>query len=147
VTDPSAPIRPTFNGSLRIEGRPERLTSESGALILRETVDRMGIVDWLVENLVDPRHPNLVTHPMTELLRTRLFLMAMGWRDGDDADALRDDAALRLSVSDRRGDLPLQRRTPAGGWSTAVAQSRGPGRVGLAADSYHRALAPIAGAG
>ena len=28
MTDPSAPIRPTFNGSLRIEGRPERLTSE-----------------------------------------------------------------------------------------------------------------------
>jgi hypothetical protein len=112
VTDPSAPIRPTFNGSLRIEGRPERLTSESGAVILRETVDRMGIIDWLAENLVDPRKPHLVTHPMTELLRTRLFLMAMGWRDGDDADALRHDAALRLSVSDRRGDLPLQRRTP-----------------------------------
>jgi len=106
------PIRASFNGSLRIEGRPERLTSESGAVILREVLDRLGITDWLVENLVDPRDPDLITHPLSELLRTRVMLMALGWRDGDDADALRNDPALRLSVSDRRGDAPLEQRTP-----------------------------------
>jgi len=111
MNEPSAPFRTTFNGSLRIVGRPERLTSESGAIVLRETMDRLGITEWLVENLVDPRDPDLLTHSMSELLRTRLMLMAMGWRDGDDADALRDDAALRLAVSDRRGDAPLQKRT------------------------------------
>jgi hypothetical protein len=112
MAQPFSPIRTSFNGSLRIEGRPDRLTSESGAVIVREVMDRLGITDWLVDNIVDPRDPDLITHPMSELLRTRVMLMALGWRDGDDADALRDDPALRLSVSDRRGDGALQHRTP-----------------------------------
>jgi Transposase DDE domain group 1 len=105
-------IRTEFNGSLRIEGRPERLTSESGAVILREVMERMGITEWLVEHLVDRRNQDFITHPLSELLRTRVMRMALGWHDGDDADALRNDPALRLSVSDRRGDAPLQQRTP-----------------------------------
>jgi hypothetical protein len=48
-----------------------------------------------------------VTHPLAELLHTALLLIAQGWRDRDDADALRDDAALRLAVSTRRGISPL----------------------------------------
>lgn len=93
-----------FNGSLRIESRAERLTGEAGAIILRE---RLGVVRWMTERLRDPRDPRLVTHPLTELLRTAVLLMGQGWRDRDDADALRDDAALRPAVSDRRGISPL----------------------------------------
>ena len=48
------PARANFNGSLRIEGRPERLTSDAGAIILRETMERIGIIPWLCERLVDP---------------------------------------------------------------------------------------------
>ena len=45
---------------------------------------------------------------MSELLRTQILLMAQGWTDADDADWLRDDPILRLSVSDRRGQSPLR---------------------------------------
>ncbi|HSN15372.1 MAG TPA: IS1380 family transposase [Anaeromyxobacteraceae bacterium] len=101
------PFWAEFNGSLRIESRAERLTSEAGAIILREVVERLGIVPWMVERLRDPRNPRLVTHPLEELLHTAVLLIAQGWRDRDDADALRDDAALRLAVSTRRGISPL----------------------------------------
>jgi hypothetical protein len=101
------PFWAEFNGSLRIEARAERLTSEAGAVILREVVERLGVVPWMVERLRDPRNPRLVTHPLAELLHTALLLIAQGWRDRDDADALRDDAALRLAVSTRRGISPL----------------------------------------
>jgi hypothetical protein len=104
------PFRVEFNGSLHIEGRPERLTSEAGAVVLREVMGRVGIVEWLCEQLVDPRKPELITHPLSELVRTSLLLLGQGWRDQDDADALRDDAALRLAVSDRRGTGPLETR-------------------------------------
>ncbi len=107
--DPT-PFRVDFNGSLRIEGRPERLTSEAGAIVLREVMERMGIVGWLDERLVDPRKPEFITHSLSELMRTSLLLLGQGWRDQDDADALRDDAALRLAVSDRRGTGPLDTR-------------------------------------
>ena len=101
------PFWAEFNGSLRIESRAERLTSEAGAVILREVVERLGVVPWMVERLRDPRDPRLVTHPLAELLHTAVLLIAQGWRDRDDADALRDDAALRLAVSTRRGISPL----------------------------------------
>ncbi len=104
------PFRADFNGSLRIEGRPERLTSEAGAVVLREVMERVGIIPWLVEHLVDPRKPELVTHPLSEMMRTSLLLLGQGWRDKDDADALRHDAAFRLAVSDRRGLGSLETR-------------------------------------
>ena len=107
--DPTS-LHVEFNSSLRIEGRPERLTSEAGAVVLREVMGRIGIIDWLSERLVDPRRPDLTTHSLPELMRTSLLLLAQGWRDQDDADVLRDDAALRLAVSDRRGIGPLETR-------------------------------------
>src|SRR5271157_5740933 len=84
-----------FNGSLRVEARPERLTSEAGAVILREVIERLGITPWLVERIEDPRDQELITHPMSELLNTSLLLLGQGWRDQDDAGALRGDAAMR----------------------------------------------------
>lgn len=104
------PFRANFNSSLRIESRPERLTSEAGAVVLREVMDRIGIIKWLGERLDDPRNPEFVTHSLPELMRTSLLLLGQGWRDQDDADTLRDDAALRLAVSDRRGLGPLETR-------------------------------------
>ena len=106
-----------FNGSLRIEARPERLTSEAGAVVLREVIERLGITPWLVERLLDPRHPELITHPMAELINTSLIMLGQGWRDQDDADALRNDAAMRLSVSSRRGISPLLMRAREDGQS------------------------------
>jgi hypothetical protein len=100
-------FRPSFNKSLCIESRPERLTGEPGAVALREIMDRTGIVDWLTARLHDPRKPELITYPLEELLRTSLLLLAQGWRDQDDADALRFDAGLRLAASAARGTTPL----------------------------------------
>jgi hypothetical protein len=106
------PFRAEFNGSLRLEGRPELLTAETGAIVLRDVMERLGIVPWLVEHIEDPRKPEFVTHPLSELLRTSLLLLGQGWRDENDADELRNDAVLRLSVSDRKGLSPLETRAP-----------------------------------
>lgn len=100
-------FRAEFNGSLRIEAREERLTGDAGSVVLREVVERLGISGWLKERLSDRRDPELITHPLSELVNTSLFLLAQGWRDQDDADALRNDPALRLAVSERRGVGPL----------------------------------------
>ena len=50
-----APIKASFNNSLQIEGRPERLSAESGALLLREADERLGLSRDLAEQLEDPR--------------------------------------------------------------------------------------------
>ena len=99
-----------FNGSLRIEARPERLTAEAGAVLLREVIERLGLTRRLATRLRDTRDQQLITHPLAELLNTSLLLLGQGWRDQDDADALRHDPVLRLAVSTRRGVSPLERR-------------------------------------
>ncbi len=55
-----APIRAKFNGSIRVEARPERLTSEAGVLALREAFDRLEMVKWLKERVLDNRNQGSV---------------------------------------------------------------------------------------
>jgi len=97
-------VIPTFNRSLRIESRADRLTGDPGAVLLREILERSGIVAWMTARLQDPRSQVDVTHDLASLIRTSLLLVAQGWRDHDDADALRDDPALRLAGQVPRRD-------------------------------------------
>ena len=94
---------PLFNRSVRIESRPDQLTAESGALIQREIMERSGIIDWLSGRLHDPRRQELITYPLSDLLRTHPLLLGQGWRDQDDADRLRQDLGLRVVKSAHRG--------------------------------------------
>jgi hypothetical protein len=83
------------------------LTSDAGAIALREGLERLGMVRWLKLHLHDERRPLLITYPLVELATTAVLLLAQGYRDHDDADALRDDPALRVAVSQRKGTSPL----------------------------------------
>jgi hypothetical protein len=118
VAEQEPSIRPTFNRAVRIEARPDRVTADAGVLLMREVMERTGLIDWLEAHLDDSRKAHQVTYSMSELLRTQLALLAQGWTSAAAADRLRADPALRLSVSDRRQDVPLRApstpRTPEG---------------------------------
>ncbi|MEE4349390.1 MAG: IS1380 family transposase [Pacificimonas sp.] len=101
------PVTPRFNRSLRIESRADRLTGDPGAVMLREVMERSGIVPWMTKRLEDPRSAADVTHDLASLIRTSVLLAAQGWRDHDDADALRHDPAFRLAASSAAGLTPL----------------------------------------
>ena len=97
-----------FNAAIRVEAGGERLTDNAGAVLVREALERSGMLSWLDERLVDSRDPERVTHPQRELLATLITMFALGWRDQDDADVLRRDPVMRLAVSERAGDSPLR---------------------------------------
>lgn len=101
-----------FNRSVRIEGRPERLTAEAGVLLMRELAGALDLPGLVARHLSDPRDGTRVRHPWVELVLTRLLALAQGWTDQNDVGLLRDDPAFRLAVSTRRGEGPL--RTPRG---------------------------------
>ena len=101
-----------FNRSIKIESRPERITGDAGALLIRDIMHRLGIDQFLQEHLFDRRNPDLITHPLIELVRTCLLLAAQGWKDNDDADTLREDPVFSLAVSERKGTRPLQPPRP-----------------------------------
>ncbi|MEY8843525.1 hypothetical protein AB9K41_31255 [Cribrihabitans sp. XS_ASV171] len=45
------PAATGFNKSLRVESRAERLTGDAGAVVLREILERSGIVEWVILQL------------------------------------------------------------------------------------------------
>lgn len=103
-------FQPDFNRSIQVEARPERLTADAGALLLRQLMDSSGLSALLADHLVDARNPLFVEHGFLELLRTMLLLPAQGWRDQLDVTLLREDPVLRLAVSERRGAGVLAER-------------------------------------
>ena len=92
---------------MRVEARAGHLTSDAGVIALREVFERLGLSQYLTDHLADTRKPELTTYSLPELVRTVVLLLALGYRDLDDADALREEPALRLAVSDRKGIAPL----------------------------------------
>jgi hypothetical protein len=95
---------------VKVEVREERLTSEAGALLLREADHRLGLVESLAANLEDRRNPTKIRYTLCELLRERLYCLALGYSAADDLDRLAHDPALRTAVWDRRGEEVIEER-------------------------------------
>jgi hypothetical protein len=78
------------------------ITSDAGALLLREVDCQLGLIDALDHVIPDPRQPNLILHPQRTLLAQRIFAIACGYEDLNDHQQLRDDP-LWQAVADHPG--------------------------------------------
>lgn len=67
------------------------LTSDGGALLLREADQRLGLLDALDRAIPDPRNPDFIRHPQRSLLAQRIFGIALGYEDLNDHTGLRHD--------------------------------------------------------
>ena len=81
-------FEPTFNRSVKCSESDDRITSDAGVLIIREADHRLGITEWLASQLWDPRKQELIRYQMVELLRERVYGLALGYATQDDADRL-----------------------------------------------------------
>jgi Transposase DDE domain group 1 len=80
-------------GSRRLEAdfSGGALTTDAGALLLREADRRLGLLDALDAVIPDPRNPELITHPQRALLAQRIYGIALGYEDLNDHTTLRHD--------------------------------------------------------
>ena len=83
-------VRVAFDGG--------RLTSDAGVLMLADIERRLGIAERLARCLTDPRSPERVHHTLAEMIRFRVLLIAAGYPDANDCDALRTDPAFKMAV-------------------------------------------------
>ena len=83
-------LRATFDGG--------RLTSDAGVLVLAEIERRLKIAERLARCLADPRAPERVRHTLVDMIRFRILLIAAGYADANDCDALRTDPAFKMAV-------------------------------------------------
>jgi hypothetical protein len=88
------PVHVAFDGG--------RLTSDAGILLLAAVEQRLKISERLAACIEDRRDPGRVVHGLAEMIRYRALLIAAGYPDGNDCDALKSDPAFKMAV----GRLP-----------------------------------------
>ena len=92
-------IRAQFDGGA--------ITSDGGGLLLREVEKRIGILRHFAACFTDYRNPDLIEHPVKELVAQRVYGLALGYEDLNDHEELRNDPLLAVLVekSDPRTKL------------------------------------------
>ncbi len=65
--------------------------------MLRQIDDRLGLTEWFAELLPDDRDPERTEHPRQEQVQQRVYQIAMGYEDCNDADDLRHDKVLKTA--------------------------------------------------
>ncbi len=103
-------FEPTFNRSVKIRARDQRLSSDGGVLLLREVDERLQLIDPIASRLYDPRRQDLIRYHVDELLRERIFSQALGYNAEDEVDLLAHDPAMRIATWNRPGDRVLDER-------------------------------------
>lgn len=82
------------------------ITTDAGVLILRQLDDRLGLTAALAGALREWRNPLFVVHPLHELVRERVFGIAQGYEDCNDAASLRDEPLFK-AICREKGDVAL----------------------------------------
>jgi hypothetical protein len=83
-----------------VEGRFDggSMTSDGGVMLLSAVDRKLGLVEAASACIADPRNPLLITHAVRDMLRQRVYGLALGWEDLNDHAALRQDVAMQTAV-------------------------------------------------
>jgi len=87
-------------GKRVVEGRFDggSMSSDAGVMLLAETDRKIGLTQAAARHINDPRNPLLITHAVRDMLRQRVYGLALGWEDLNDHAALRQDIAMQTAV-------------------------------------------------
>ena len=73
-------------------------SSDGGAVLLKACDERLGLTERLSGCLGDEREPGKIRHTLEELIRQRVFAIACGYADCNDAARLAEDPIQKLLV-------------------------------------------------
>jgi hypothetical protein len=97
-----------------------QVSSDGGALLLREADRKINLLGRLAACFTDGRSPLLVKHRLSEMLAQRIYGLALGYEDLNDHEQLRSDPLLAVLSGKRDLDETSGRQEhaePAGtGW-------------------------------
>jgi Transposase DDE domain group 1 len=110
------------------------ITSDGGALILRKLEERTGIVRRFAACFTDYRRPDLIEHPLLDLMMQRVFGLALGYQDLNDHDELRRDPMLAVALG--KDDIKGEQRRRAQDRGKALAGKSTLNRLELTAPDY-----------
>ena len=73
-------------------------SSDGGLVLLKAVDERLHVTEAVARCLTDPRQPGKVAHSVLDLVRQRVFGLAAGYLDGNDAARLADDPLHKLML-------------------------------------------------
>jgi len=96
-------------GSRQIVARFDggRISSDGGALLLRQTDRRLNLLPRLAACFIDGRDPRRVEHSIQEMLSQRIYGLALGYEDLNDHEQLRTDPLFGVLAGRSELDQPL----------------------------------------
>ena len=74
------------------------VSSDGGVMLIRQADRFLGLCQSIDKVLVDPRDPNRINHSQLDLIRQRVYGIALGYEDLNDHDSLREDAAWQTAL-------------------------------------------------
>lgn len=89
---------PAAGQTIRADFEGGALSSDFGALLLRGVDLQSGLTARLAAAIHDKRHQSYIDHPLRDLLAQRIYQIASGYADGNDANSLRRDPLFKLGV-------------------------------------------------
>ena len=75
-----------------------KISSDGGGLLLRQLESKRGLLGQFAACFVDHRDSELIEHTVEELVKQRVYGLALGYEDLNDHDQLREDALLPVLV-------------------------------------------------
>lgn len=119
-----------FQPKIILDFNGGEITSDTGLLLLRQFDAQLGLTKRLWRVCNEWRNPLFIEHPTDEMLCQRIYQIAAGYQDQDDADTLRHDVTFQTLIgkSDPLASQPtLSRLENHADWQTI----EGMGAVGL----------------
>ncbi len=83
------------------------MSCDLGPLLLRGVDEQIGLTHHLAAAIEEPRQLGSIDHPLPDLLAQRIYQIACGYEDANDANALRSDPLFKLAL-DRKPLDPNQ---------------------------------------
>lgn len=120
------------------------LSSDGGALLLRQVDAGLGLSRRLARCFVDRRRQDLIEHQVSELLAQRLYGLALGYEDLNDHTELRRDPLLAAAAG-KTDVLGAERRCPEHrGFALASASTLNRLELSAQFEDYYRKVHPDA---
>jgi hypothetical protein len=74
------------------------ISSDGGSLLLRQVGKKINLLSRIASHLPDDRDQSKVEHSSLELLKQRVFALALGYEDLNDHDNLRNDLLMQTAL-------------------------------------------------
>jgi hypothetical protein len=134
----------TAHFSRRVEARftAGQVTSDGGALLLRQADRKINLLARLAACFSDGRSPSLITHQLPEMLAQRIYGLALGYEDLNDHEQLRSDPLMAVLSGKRELDEPLAGKSTLNRLEL-IGRTGRYHKIGYAAESIDRLLGDL----